>query len=336
MTYTFAGADIRGYYAKLGVRLPDWARAEASVPCFIDPDAHQRQDRDPSMSVNLKHGAYHCNGCGAKGGAYDAATALGLDPRAAIELMIDYGLTDRRPREPARRARPRPATAHAASIHPRPVFTRPQRLNVSETHVQRWHLQLLARVDVLERLAFTRGWCGLTVRRLQLGLDHGCVTIPIRDQRRELTSLLRYTPDHAPGEPKLRAATGSCRALFPHPDTEASQELLLVEGEPDAIAARSRGLPAIAIPGVNGWRPAWAPLFSCKTVTIAFDADAQGRACARTVAQDLAIHAADLLVIDLAPARADGYDLTDWLMSHRGEGHRIHQQLRALTQLAAA
>ena len=119
MTYTFAGADIRGYYAKLGVRLPDWARTEASVPCFIDPDAHQRQDRDPSMSVNLEHGAFHCNGCGAKGGAYDAATTLGYDPRSAIELMIDYGLTDRRPRKAARRARPRPAAA--TSLDPPPT-----------------------------------------------------------------------------------------------------------------------------------------------------------------------------------------------------------------------
>ena len=336
MTHTLARADIRSYYAKLGVRLPDWARTEASVPCFIDPDAHQRQDRDPSMSVNLKHGAYHCNGCGAKGGAYDAATALGHNPRAAIQLMIDYGLTNRRPQGAGRRARPRPTAAHPGSIHPRPVVTRPRRLKVSEADVQRWHLQLLARVDVLRRLAATRGWCGLTVRQLQLGLDHGWITIPVRDQHQELISLLRYTPDHAPGEPKVRAATGSHRALYPHPAGQALRDLLLVEGEPDAIAARSRGLPAIAIPGVNGWQAAWAPLFSGRTVTIAFDADAQGRACARTVAHDLAAHAANLVVIDLAPARTDGYDLTDWLMNHRGEGHRIHQQLRALTQSVVA
>jgi hypothetical protein len=336
MTHTLVGADIRGYYAKLGVPLPDWAHAGASVPCFIDPDAHQRQDRDPSMSVNLNHGAFHCNGCGARGGAFDAATALGHDPRSAIELMIDHGLTNRRPQGRARRARPRPAAARMTSVQVRPASTKSRRLGVSEADVQRWHLQLLADADALGHLTTIRGWCRLTIRRLQIGLDHGHVTIPVRDQHHELVSLLRYRPDHAPGEPKLRAAAGSRRTLFPHPDAEASRELLLVEGEPDAIAARSRGLPAIAIPGVHGWRSAWAPLFSHRTVTIVFDADAQGRACARTVAQQVVAHIDDLLVIDLAPTRADGYDLTDWLMDHQGEGRRIHQQLHALTQPAAA
>ena len=77
MTSTLAGADIRGFYYALGVELPDWATVEASVRCFADPDAHAHEDRDPSCSVNLTHGAWHCWGCGAQGGAYDAALRLG-------------------------------------------------------------------------------------------------------------------------------------------------------------------------------------------------------------------------------------------------------------------
>ena len=73
MTSTLAGADIRGFYSALGIELPDWATVEASVRCFADPDAHAHDDRDPSCSINLTHGAWHCWGCGAKGGAYDAA-----------------------------------------------------------------------------------------------------------------------------------------------------------------------------------------------------------------------------------------------------------------------
>ena len=96
MTRTLAGADIRGYYAALGVQIPDWARTEASVRCFADPDTHRRGDHDPSCSVNLEHGAWHCHACGARGGAFDAARARGYSDRGAIDLMVAHRLTEYR------------------------------------------------------------------------------------------------------------------------------------------------------------------------------------------------------------------------------------------------
>jgi hypothetical protein len=59
MTRTLPGADIRGFYAELGIKTSAWALSEASVRCFADPDAHQHEDRDPSTSINLEHGAWH-------------------------------------------------------------------------------------------------------------------------------------------------------------------------------------------------------------------------------------------------------------------------------------
>ena len=107
MTQTLAGADIRGYYQALGIQLPAWARTEASVPCFADPDAHRRGDRTPSSSVNLEHGAWHCHACGAAGGAFDAAEKRGYSPREAIDLMVAYRLTEHHPyrRGPKRQRR---------------------------------------------------------------------------------------------------------------------------------------------------------------------------------------------------------------------------------------
>ena len=93
-----AGADIRGFYTTLGIPLPSWAGANVSVRCFADPEAHARSDRDPSCSINLTHGAWHCHGCGASGGPYDAAIHQGHTSRSAIDLMISHGLTQRRPR----------------------------------------------------------------------------------------------------------------------------------------------------------------------------------------------------------------------------------------------
>jgi hypothetical protein len=102
VTGTLPGADVRGFYQALGIDLPGWAQHEAPVRCFADPDAHARGDRDPSCSVNIETGAWHCWGCGAKGGAYDAALARGLDSRQASELKAAYSLGQRDSKRPPR------------------------------------------------------------------------------------------------------------------------------------------------------------------------------------------------------------------------------------------
>ena len=92
------------------------------MACFADPDAHAHGDRDPSCSVNVETGAWHCWGCGAAGGAYDAALARGLSARDAIDLMIAHGLTARRTGAPPPRRASSPAggTTRAAERPPRP------------------------------------------------------------------------------------------------------------------------------------------------------------------------------------------------------------------------
>jgi DNA primase len=93
--------------------------------------------------------------------------------------------------------------------------------------------------------------------------------------------------------------------------------VLLVEGPPDMIAGRSRGLPAIAVPGDHSWRAEWAPLLAGRRVTVVSDADAPGRQLATRIAGDLHGIVSELVAVDLAPEREDGYDLTDWLLEHQ-------------------
>jgi hypothetical protein len=334
MTSTLPGADIRGFYAALGIELPPaLGRTDVPIRCVFDPAAHHRGDRKPSLSISLVNGAYCCHGCGAKGGARDAAEHFGHSIRSAMNLLVRYDLAPPLDSGPWPPARPTAHRALASDRRPAPMPQPRRRPNVSQRQVQRWHLQLLARVDVLGQLHATRGWSGSAVRQLQLGLDRDQITIPVRHPGGELVALLRYRPNPGPGQDKIRAVAGSRRALFPHPANEPSRQLLLVEGEPDAIAARSHGLPAIALPGVEAWRAQWAPLFAGRAVTIVLDADRQGRACSRQIADDLATHASAIELVDLAPDRADGYDLTDWLMAH---GDRGQTQLRQADALDAA
>jgi hypothetical protein len=312
MTLTLPGADIRGYYAALGIQLPGWARAEASVRCFADPDAHNRGDRDPSCSVNLEHGAFHCHACGAKGGAFDAATARGYTDRAAIDLMVAYRLTEHRPyRRPITSRAPR-----SGSTFPRLARRSRTPLRPTSDDIDRWQAALTADTDLIAKLARDRGWLYATMLDLELGVDRGRITIPVRDDERRLIGLLRYQPWPQPREPKMLATTGSRRALLPHPAAEASTHVLLVEGEPDMIGARSRGLPAIAVPGVDGWRPAWAKLLAGREITVIMDCDEQGRAAAAAIESDLSSLGV-VRVLDLAPDRNDGYDLTDWMLQRR-------------------
>lgn len=309
-TFTLPGADIRRYYHHLGIPLPGQARVEASIRCFANPAAHRREDRDPSCSVNLSSGAWHCWGCGAKGGAYDAAIALGHTPRRAIDLMIACGLTE--PRHGIR-------TAHEllpASACPHPASP-PERAPAlpSEAQAARYRQQLCRRPALLARLHTDRGWTYATMRDLGLGLDRGRITIPIRSRHGSLRGLLRYQPWPGTG-PKMLALPGSRLGLIPHPAVEQSLHILLVEGPPDMITARSRGLPAIAVPGTDSFKPSWASLLAGRQVTIVMDADAQGRGAARRIAGCLGAHAETVEILDLAPKRNDGYDLTDWLTDH--------------------
>ena len=309
MTQTLPGADIRGYYEALGIELPGWAHTETSVGCFADPAAHRNGDRHPSCSVNLEHGAWHCHGCGARGGAYDAAVALGHTPSAAMYLMVTYGLAEPRHHVPARRL----TGAHTLRERRSPALsTHRPAPRISETDIRHWRTALADQPALIGRLTRERGWLYSTMWELGLGYDCGCITIPLRDERNRLTGLLRYRPWPKPGEHKMRAAYRSRRQLLPHPAAEPSQRVLLVEGEPDMIAARSNGLPAIAVPGADAWRPEWARLLTGRDVTIVMDCDLQGRRAADRIANDLRSHA-DALVLDLAE-RDDGYDLTDWLL----------------------
>jgi 5S rRNA maturation endonuclease (ribonuclease M5) len=299
--------DVRGFYEALGIDLPGWAQREAPARCFASPESHNHGDRTPSTSVNLENGAWCCHGCGARGGAYDAALAVGHTPRSAIELMIAHGLIE--PRSGS------PSDVALAPVVPR-VARRPappSRLDVTDVDVSRWQTALAHRPPLLSRLAVERGWRYGAICELEVGLDPGGrLTIPIRDADENLQGVLRYQPWHTHG-PKMLAVRGTRLGLIPNPIRESSPEILLVEGPADMLAARSHGMAAIAVPGAQAWRLDWASVFADRRVTVVMDCDRPGRDAARRIQRDLD-QLCDAHVLDLDAARDDGYDLTDALL----------------------
>ena len=302
--------DVRAFYAALGIELAAWAHPEASVRCFADPDAHAHSDRSPSCSVSLvKAGAFYCHACGARGGAYDAAVARGHTPRSAMDLLVDHHLAERRPADSPRTRRPSPRRRAPARVSA-PI----KQLAVDEEWLSARQKQLRAvwppRVLRDQHRAL---WRYEALHDLGCGWDKGRIATPVRSDAGELVGVLRYAPthDHAP---KLLAMAGTRLGLVPHPDAvDRTRWALLCEGMPDLLSARSRGLPAFAVPGDHAWESAWAPLFAGRSVSIVMDCDAQGRAAAQRIHDDLVAAEVTAAIIDLAPGRSDQYDLSDWL-----------------------
>ena len=104
--------------------------------------------------------------------------------------------------------------------------------------------------------------------------------------------------------------------------------IVLVEGEKDADALIAAGFVATTNCGGAAWK--WTPEFlehfrgAVRIVVIA-DSDAPGRKAAQERAQALSALCDDVRVLDLAPDRADGFDVSDWLAT--GKSARDLQRL---------
>jgi len=305
---------VRSFYATLGIELPAWSKRNASVPCFAQPDAHNRGDRSPSCSVNLDSGAWNCHGCGAHGGAYDAALAVGHTPRRAMELLVGHGLAPRAYRSmPEWAPVPGRVTKQAGSMAPPDTSAA---ISWDEADIAHCAETLDANSRLVRRLILERAWSPRTMRELELGFDGARITIPVRDASARLAGVLRYDP-FGIRDPKMRAIAGTRLGLIPHPSREASERVILVEGPPDMIAARSAGLHAIAVPGTNAWHRQWAEHFAERHVTVVMDCDSAGRRAAVEIADSLQGTARTVDVVDMWPDRSDGYDLTDRILERR-------------------
>ena len=188
--------DVRGFDAALDVALPDRPGPDLAVRCFAAADAHRRGDHRPSASVNVDSGAWCCHGCGAQGGAYDAALELGLHPAAAMELLERHGLTD-------------DDKARHSTRHPQ-TKTKPAPLP-SEEQLRDWEARLLGSEPLLARLRELRGWSRATLETLGLGWDGERLVFPVRDAGGQLVTVARYLPGAGRGGAELLALSGRRR-----------------------------------------------------------------------------------------------------------------------------
>jgi replicative DNA helicase len=186
---------------------------------------------------------------------------------------------------------------------------------VTDEQVEAWAEALLSDDVLLDVSWQLRRWTRDALAQLSVGWDGERYTLPVRDDGFALIGLLRYAPAalRDDSQPKTIASPGSTRELFPAPESIDSSEIWLQEGEPDTIVATALGLPAVGVPGTGGWKREWAPRFAHRDTVLVPDCDTTGRLSVEKIADDLLPHAASVRIIDLDPARDDGYDLSDFV-----------------------
>ncbi len=280
---------------RLSVTSSSHGHWKALCPCHGDTVASLYIDVKPRRGDGLAAAFFHCKGCGATGD--DVLVALGLTLQRQRIYYEGNGLYLSRP----------------------PKYVE----NLTEAYVEKTAAYLLDHPDRLAYVTETRGVSLAVVRRERIGYDEGRErwTVPIYSGGR-LVNVRRYDPNSAEGRPKMRNAAGHgspARLYVPTPRRRRLTEAVFVcEGEWDALVATGHGLrTATGTHGADTWLPEWSRLMKGRDVAFVYDCDKEGRIKSVQHAADVARVARSVRVLELDPARDDGWDVSDWFAQGR-------------------
>lgn len=294
------------------------------------------QDTDPSFTIYPGDDGYQkfkCFGC-KKGGdsidfyrewrGVDQATALKeLAARAGAEPA---GAGERRPTtpKPQRRGKPDDSLAGYPPAQPKeePVVLPGGLVPVSlaEGVLERQTATLHRHPEVLQFLQEKRRLTHEVIQRARLGYDERRqrIIIPMTGPDGTVVRSRLYDWQKRQKGAKVIWGEGDkIPRLYPFWALE-HDELLLVAGEMDCLAAWSLGIPAISgTGGEEKWGRQFSRPLAGKKITICYDLDPEGQNGARLVADDLVKVAAEVRVLTLPlpwKQKGDPKDLTDWIV----------------------
>lgn len=291
------------------------AKGEYRARCPI------HKERNASSSFNFDKGVYHCK-AGCNGGQLSFLVRY-VKRQAADDKA---GVADYNPFENT-------VIDFEAKRSAKAATNGKEKVPLTEAKVLGFHQALMDNDDVLDWLLEHRGLTEEVVERYQLGWERatGRYTIPVRDAEGQLVNLRRYKRD-ADGSLKMInwLGYGTPPRLFPV-DQLHNDDILVVEGELDALVCIAHGVPAVS--GTHGseyWDRQWSKLMEDKNVYISYDNDKGGRTGAKKASHSLAPLAAKVAVLEPL-MKEHKSDVTDWFV--RGGGTAA--KLRALMAAAA-
>lgn len=266
-------------------------------PLCEDPATSQ----SASASFNLKTGLFQCfSGCG------------GLSIKELIGLLRDDGSLPTPGRSPAKvRSIDDAPSKRAAAAGEEGVAKLP-----SEKQLASFTDRLLASSAHLQVMREQRGLTVETIERFGLGYHDGRFTIPVRDAQGVLRNVRRYKPNAKDPKDKMISWSrgNGTRRLFLPEVLEHHDEVILVEGEMDAIIGQQYGLPTLShTAGAVAWDPRWNLEFEGKVVFVCYDCDDAGRRGANKVESQLKRYAKRVHLISL-PLKEKGADLTNYFV----------------------
>ena len=298
--------DVAAFYAGQGVELGQLVGPnERRIRCpFHD-------DHTPSANVNTETGLWVCHTCDKGGSPIDFLMDKGLDFKAALaEVGRLAGL------EAPSHGGNRSNGAAGAPSPAAPITKTKGKL--TEANVKAWSDAALRNPDLMRWFHEKRGFTDETVATFQLGWDGSRVTIPVRDEAGHLVNVRRYLRDATGEQGKmlaLMAGSGPDTTTRLFPGEPLPPDVLLVEGEWDAIVARQHGFTnAFTVTsGAGVWNPTLTPLFAGHTVTIAYDNDEAGMKGTVKVARILSSAGVPVIVVRIPGLPPKG-DITDFFV----------------------
>ena len=152
------------------------------------------------------------------------------------------------------------------------------------------------------------------------------LTIPVADSEGVYRDVRKWaSPEKRPGNKRkmLHWATGYGGLRWYPIDQLASQELVFCEGELDALAAISAGVPAITVTGGAGTSVERLSMpIAGKKFVLAGDNDKAGRKGDLKRAESLLKHGAHVFLIKWPEDRPKGWDVTDEIREYGADSFR--------------
>lgn len=174
---------------------------------------------------------------------------------------------------------------------------------------------------VAEYLMTTRGLSWASVQSFRIGYVEnplpghekyrGMIAIPYQTASGIVSMRFRAVPSDEYAGPKYMSTPGDIPRVFNTLDLDRRELYVCVtEGEFDCISAHQAGLPAVGIPGVNGWKDWYANLFKgYATVYVLADNDDKGQGV--VFAEKVAGQVANARVVVMP----EGHDVNSFLVA---------------------
>lgn len=269
-------------------------------PVHEDPE----HSKTPSASYNWNKSNFMCfGGCGGMG-----FTRL---YQVAREEFPEYFGEEKPDPE-------RPSRSSVRSIDDAPSKRGGSAPLPDDEEIRTWVEALMKSPTLLNILQTKRGLSEATIEKFEIGWHKDRFTIPVRDADGVLQNVRRYKASidgrAVAAKDKMLNLAGHGEARLFLPWMLAEPEIIIVEGELDAIIGQEHDLPTMShTAGASVWKSQWNPLFQDKTVFICYDVDDAGVNGALKVAAGVSRYAKAVYIIRL-PLPVKGSDVTNYFV----------------------